>query len=47
MADTDDAIRARTLQLVADYRALLSGRAWDEWIELWAEDAVLEFPLRP
>ena len=36
--------RTRTLQLVQDYVASLKDARIDEWGELWAEDAVCEFP---
>jgi ketosteroid isomerase-like protein len=43
----DDDVRAATLQLVGTYQALLVEKRWDEWIELWAEDAQLCFPFAP
>lgn len=47
MPSLDDGVRARTLELVTSYQTLLSGQRWQEWIDLWAEDGVLEFPFAP
>jgi hypothetical protein len=47
VTNTDEAIRGRTLQIVTAYQRLLGERRWDEWIELWAEDAELDFPFAP
>ncbi len=44
---TDDEIRVRTLQLVGAYQTLMARGDWDAWIDLWAEDGVLEFPFAP
>ena len=43
----DDDVRAATLQLVGAYQQLLVEKRWDEWIQLWAEDAELCFPFAP
>jgi len=40
----DAGSRERTLQLVRDYVAALKDARIDEWGELWAEDAICEFP---
>ena len=34
-------------KLLQDYMLLVSAQRWDEWIDLWAEDGVLEFPYAP
>ncbi|HEY3889555.1 MAG TPA: nuclear transport factor 2 family protein [Caulobacteraceae bacterium] len=47
MPPADDDPRAATLQLVRAYQNLLGQKRWDEWIELWAEDGVLDFPFAP
>jgi len=46
MSTTDD-VRAATLALVNAYQRLLLQQRWDEWIELWTDDAELEFPYAP
>ncbi|MDR3513741.1 MAG: nuclear transport factor 2 family protein [Caulobacteraceae bacterium] len=43
----DDEVRAATLRLVGDYQTLIGQQRWDEWIALWAEDGVLDFPFAP
>lgn len=43
----DDDVRAATLKLVGAYQTLLAEKRWDEWIDLWAEDAELSFPFAP
>jgi hypothetical protein len=47
MNSNDDERRAATLKLMGDYQTLIGQRRFDEWIELWAEDGVLEFPYAP
>ena len=44
---SDDEIRAQTLKIATAYQTLIGRGAWDEWIELWAEDGTLEFPYAP
>ncbi|MEH2334264.1 nuclear transport factor 2 family protein [Nostoc sp.] len=44
---TDDAIRDRTLKSVRSYLDLMRAQRWDEWIDLWADDAILKFPYAP
>ena len=34
-------------QMVQRYLYLFSQQSWDEWIDLWADDGVLEFPFAP
>jgi hypothetical protein len=46
MSDAD-AIRAETLAVVQAYQTLLMQKRWKAWGELWAEDAVMEFPYAP
>jgi uncharacterized protein len=45
--ESDDDVRAATLQLVGAYQTLLVEKRWDEWIELWADDGELCFPFAP
>ncbi len=47
MALTDDERRAVTLKVMSDYQTLIGQQRLDEWIELWADDGVLEFPYGP
>lgn len=47
MGTEDEATRARILQMIGAYRTLMEQGNWDQWIDLWAEDAVLEFPFSP
>ena len=49
MPVTPEETRARknTEKLVEAYQALIAAGRLDEWIELWAEDGVLEFPFAP
>ncbi|MCU1395019.1 MAG: phenazine biosynthesis protein PhzA/PhzB [Ilumatobacteraceae bacterium] len=42
-----DEDREDTQRLVNEYLRLFSEQRWNEWIELWAEDGVLEFPFAP
>lgn len=49
---TEDALesdeqRAAMQQMVQRYMGLYAQQKWDEWIDLWAEDGVLEFPFAP
>lgn len=37
----------RTQQILQSYMVLFSQQRWDEWIDLWAEDGMLEFPFAP
>lgn len=39
--------RARIQQVLQSYMVLYSQQRWDEWIDLWADDGVLEFPFAP
>ncbi len=39
--------RADIELLLQSYLFLFSQQRWDEWIELWADDGVLEFPFAP
>lgn len=40
-------VRRNTKRLVEAYQALIAAGRLEEWIELWAEDGVLEFPFAP
>jgi ketosteroid isomerase-like protein len=42
-----DGARRRTLELAQAYQALLGQGHLAEWIELWHDDATLEFPFVP
>ena len=41
---TEPQLRKQTLALMYRYQTLLQERRFDEWIELWADDGVCEFP---
>lgn len=41
---TDDEIRQENLALMQQYQTLLLEHRFDEWIDLWADDAICEFP---
>ena len=42
---SDDAqTRTETAELMRQYQSLLLGEQFEEWIELWTDDAVCEFP---
>jgi ketosteroid isomerase-like protein len=43
-AETERAAMQHTVQR---YLYLFSQQSWDEWIDLWADDGVLEFPFAP
>jgi ketosteroid isomerase-like protein len=47
MSSNDDERRAATQALMSAYLGLISQGRYDDWIELWAEDGVLEFPYAP
>jgi ketosteroid isomerase-like protein len=40
----DERARLTTLTLMQQYQTLLTEARFDEWIELWADDGVCEFP---
>ena len=40
----DEGIRLETLALMQQYQRLLTEARFGEWIELWADDGVCEFP---
>jgi len=40
----DQAIRDQTVALMQAYQTLITEQRFDEWIELWADDGVCEFP---
>jgi ketosteroid isomerase-like protein len=42
-----EAERAAIQPLVQTYLYLFSQQRWDDWIALWADDGVLEFPFAP
>lgn len=39
--------RAAIQRILQSYLHLFSQQRWDEWIDLWADDGVLEFPFAP
>ena len=39
--------RAAVQQIVQSYMVLYAQQSWDAWIDLWADDGVLEFPFAP
>jgi uncharacterized protein YbjT (DUF2867 family)/ketosteroid isomerase-like protein len=39
--------RAAIQHILQNYLHLFSQQRWDEWIDLWADDGVLEFPIAP
>jgi ketosteroid isomerase-like protein len=43
----EEAERAATMRIVESYLPLFTQQRWDEWIDLWADDGVLEFPYAP
>jgi ketosteroid isomerase-like protein len=47
MNTSDDRIREQTLAIARSYMMLLKDRRFDEWIELWADDGICEFPYAP
>jgi ketosteroid isomerase-like protein len=47
MSSNDDERRAATRTLMGAYQILLGQGRLDEWIELWSDDGVLEFPYAP
>ena len=42
-----DGVRQRTMAVARQYQSLLAQGRLDEWIDLWDEDGVLEFPFAP
>lgn len=38
---------AQIQQILQSYMVFYSQQHWDEWIDLWADDGVLEFPFAP
>jgi uncharacterized protein len=47
MQTHDDEVRRRTLELVQSYQTLIAERRIDEWIELWDDEGICEFPFAP
>jgi ketosteroid isomerase-like protein len=47
MTAKDEERRAANLKLMRDYQTLIAQGRFEEWIELWADDGVLEFPYAP
>ncbi len=39
--------RAAIERILQNYLSLFSQQRWDEWIDLWTDDGVLEFPFAP
>ncbi len=42
-----EATRTRTLEIAQAFLPLAAQKRWDEWIDLWAEDGIMEFPYAP
>jgi len=42
-----DEQRKQTLEKAQSYLNLLQAQDWDKWINIWADDAILEFPFAP
>jgi uncharacterized protein len=47
VAQDDANIRQQTVLRTQSYLQLMREKRWDEWTDLWADDAVLEFPFAP
>jgi len=47
MAANQDRVREHTQKLVESYMTLIQQRRFDEWIDLWADDGICEFPYAP
>lgn len=47
MTQDAESQRATAQMLLQTYLLLFSQQRWNEWIALWAEDGVLEFPFAP
>jgi len=45
--NTTEELRKQTLEKAQSYLRLLQAQDWDNWINLWADDAILEFPFAP
>jgi uncharacterized protein len=43
----DNVVRAATLHVAQSFLPLAEKKLWDEWLDLWAEDGVLDFPYAP
>jgi hypothetical protein len=44
---SQDAESTAIQQILQSYLVLFSQQRWDEWIDLWTDDGVLEFPFAP
>lgn len=47
MRTPEEQVREQTLALARSYMMLLKDRRFDEWIQLWADDGICEFPYAP
>jgi ketosteroid isomerase-like protein len=47
VSQDDEAERAAIQRSLQNYMLLFSQQRWDEWIDLWTDDGVLEFPFAP
>ncbi len=43
----DEQVREHTLKVVMDFQTLIAQKRMQEWIELWHDDGILEFPFAP
>jgi ketosteroid isomerase-like protein len=47
MSLTENVEPASIQTILQSYLALYARQNWDEWIDLWADDGILEFPFAP
>jgi ketosteroid isomerase-like protein len=47
VSDDVETARDAIQQIVQRYLYLYAQQSWDDWIDLWADDGVLEFPFAP
>jgi uncharacterized protein len=47
MSQAEENQRAAIQHILQSYLHLFAQQRWDEWIDLWADDGVLEFPFAP
>jgi ketosteroid isomerase-like protein len=44
---TDDELRRQTLEVVTNFQTFITEKRMDDWIDLWHDDGILEFPFAP
>ena len=47
MSVAEEAEREATLKIVEAFMPLIAEKRWDEWIELWDDEGILDFPYAP